>query len=318
MCEDTEEIYTPENECCPQCRPKENECHLVDCNPIDVDSCGSGETYVPEGECCERCRPVTKHQCLTCDTLPAGVRSYFDGCNNCHCDDNGNAACTEKACALPAFQDPFSCAYKCDGWQVTSRDGCETCACRGGQRVNCRKTKDCSVTNPDCRLVDCAQVQCDDDQVAVVPDGQCCPVCRRRGQCPDGTPQVDCFANPCANHKCNSDERCVPNYCGGCSAECKPIEQPTVCPDVECEDLDCDADEQYVKEGECCPSCRTTQEPCADVACDTSLCENGQPRGFYNGECCACPTSVVDPDDSSAPATFVALGAALLALIATF
>lgn len=44
--------------------------------------------------------------------------------------------------------------------------------------------------------------------------------CEASDICPDGSQPVKCDVNPCKFTKC-PNSNCVPNYCGGCNAECR-------------------------------------------------------------------------------------------------
>ncbi|CAH1251472.1 Hypp9069 [Branchiostoma lanceolatum] len=46
-------------------------------------------------------------------------------------------------------------------------------------------------------------------------------------QCPNGEFPVNCFVDPCAYTRCRDGFECVSNYCGGCNAECVPV-QPLI------------------------------------------------------------------------------------------
>ncbi len=58
-----------------------------------------------------------------------------DGCNSCSCND-GNVACTLRACALDAGPAPGSCTYDgktyANGATFRSTDGCNGCGCNDG------------------------------------------------------------------------------------------------------------------------------------------------------------------------------------------
>jgi len=82
---------------------------------------------------------------------PADCLTFFDGCNNCKCDGNGNiSSCTKKFCMekkepkcvksvedenKPNVEDP-----KCPADCATFFDGCNTCKCDGnGSVIGCTK-----------------------------------------------------------------------------------------------------------------------------------------------------------------------------------
>lgn len=55
---------------------------------------------------------------------------------------------------------------------------------------------------------------------------------RHQGQCPPGTPQVRCFADPCSVNRCPAypHARCVSNYCGSPANSSSPRFPPSVSP----------------------------------------------------------------------------------------
>ena len=61
------ELFTPEGECCPVCRPfPPLDCSLVRCA---IPFCINSELVTPRGECCPICQPVPPPDCFTknCD-----------------------------------------------------------------------------------------------------------------------------------------------------------------------------------------------------------------------------------------------------------
>jgi hypothetical protein len=118
--------------------------------------------------------------------FPAGATfPATDGCNNCTCLEDGQIACTEKAC-IDAGQ-PESCTYAGKAYPVgatfPATDGCNTCSCSTAG-------------------VACTKVACLDGGVA---DGGALAVC---------TPGQDqtCNENPAISSlrgKCQPDGTCV-------------------------------------------------------------------------------------------------------------
>lgn len=64
--------------------------------------------------------------------------------------------------------------------------------------------------------------QVDYSMIADVPDVRVGESSRRFRPCRP----VQCFANPCATVRCAAGTVCVANYCGGCSASCRPSGRP--------------------------------------------------------------------------------------------
>ena len=109
VCNEDEFSITPAGECCPKC-VKDPDCSNERCI---IPNCGANETVVIKpGECCGTCVPAlceeTQLDCIGCDSCETG--EYFDGCNDCTCDENGKATCTERACLI--LDEPF-CVPNC-------------------------------------------------------------------------------------------------------------------------------------------------------------------------------------------------------------
>jgi hypothetical protein len=219
-------ITTP----CPQFRCEKITCAVKPCH--DDEKCVDGPTQCITPPCPEfRCEPQGK--CFDCK-MP-GVKSYFDGCNQCTCQADGTASCTELAC-IALFQDPKQCAGHCDGF-LTEEDGtCGRCTCVGGQKTRCSK---CEV-GLTCKTVEgksqCAAVDppqtctvCSSDAVcrnADVPKGDECNTCK----CIDGK-KVQCTSRPCSA-QCKGVTQCA-----GSGRIC--IAEPKQCLTSPCDQFTC-------------------------------------------------------------------------------
>ena len=119
-------------------------CNNCGCNDEGFPFCTQRACGIDEIEevRCHTCPSPTASPLVSCDRCPCG---YFDGCNQCHCEDDGGAFCTEIFCleqtAVPQCnecpEDPRPCpkdARVCrDGTFVyrVAADGCafESCPC---------------------------------------------------------------------------------------------------------------------------------------------------------------------------------------------
>jgi hypothetical protein len=101
-------------------------------------SCGASESCI-NGQCVATSRAEALcagagSQCYSCKT--PGVKSYFDGCNQCSCQEGSTAAaCTKRACDA-VLPDPKSCAMQCDGARSQDDGVCGTCLCIGGDAAS--------------------------------------------------------------------------------------------------------------------------------------------------------------------------------------
>ena len=120
--------------------------------------------------------------------------------------------------------------------------------------------------------------------------------------CPPGVPVADCKVNPCDSHPCGDEEKCTPDYCGGCGHTC--TSPPGTC----VSNLDCGGDDFVCQpagdaEGGCLPHnvCvpkATEGEKCTGYVrweCDMRVCTQGlrcvsDPAGAENaGGVCRTP-----------------------------
>ena len=128
QCLEDEVLITKPGECCPECVP--SVCELP--TPPPTPEC----SYVFIWYCLSTFITYFEYMYIVgCDTCPRGA--FNDGCNDCECDGNGNADCTEKSCLVQG--QPF----------------CQ----------------------PDCSAVLCINLLCGPDETRITPAGQCCPVC---------------------------------------------------------------------------------------------------------------------------------------------
>ncbi|XP_019631664.1 PREDICTED: uncharacterized protein LOC109475460 [Branchiostoma belcheri] len=86
-------------------------------------------------------------------------------------------------------------------------------------------------------------------------------------QCPPGVTVYNCIVDPCTYTTCLVGTECVSNYCGGCNADCVPIE-PTPCPNGE-------------------PLVNCIQDPCVLVLCPAGTECVANYCGGCNAECIA-------------------------------
>ncbi|XP_078681206.1 uncharacterized protein LOC144916087 isoform X3 [Branchiostoma floridae x Branchiostoma belcheri] len=86
-------------------------------------------------------------------------------------------------------------------------------------------------------------------------------------QCPPGVTVYNCIVDPCTYTTCLVGTECVSNYCGGCNADCVPIE-PTPCPNGE-------------------PLVDCIQDPCVLVLCPVGTECVANYCGGCNAECIA-------------------------------
>jgi len=131
------------------------------------------------------------NMCSQCGNGP-----FYDGCNNCICDDTGRAACTRKSC-LPqdyAFSyclGPIKKEINCETCEegFFTPDGCNECTCLDDGTAACTD-RDCfpgldaycyAPPRISCDLVRCAEPpNCDllgaGFELFLRP-GECCPTC---------------------------------------------------------------------------------------------------------------------------------------------
>lgn len=130
----------------PRCNPEPVAC------PKDLKVCLDGSTVSrdPNNDCeFLPCPPVS------CKVCPFG---YNDGCNDCQCDEDGNASCTERFCLVQGepscFPEPVGCTddvFECPDGSFVSRDPENDC-----KFEECVLPDDCFELDG-CYLVDLSQ-----------------------------------------------------------------------------------------------------------------------------------------------------------------
>mmetsp|Transcript_12738 Transcript_12738/g.18762 ORF Transcript_12738/g.18762 Transcript_12738/m.18762 type:complete len:244 (-) Transcript_12738:188-919(-) len=141
-------------DCCPICDCDEIACIAKVCDEE------TETTYKNPGECCTQCEPTP-----TCDKC--GSNGYFDGCNTCLCDDNGNPSCSKRSCETNTK--PF-----CFEDETDEKDGvdvvvsCETCP-SGSYFDGCNE---CTCDDGDGMIAMCTEIACAEE---VVGEAKCHP-----------------------------------------------------------------------------------------------------------------------------------------------
>ena len=103
----------------------------------------------------------------------------------------------------------------------------------------------------------CPLIKCAKNYISVIPDGQCCPVCK---------PTLDCSNVMCA--ACMGGE--IPFFADGeCCPKCEP-EKLADCSLVRCAQPLCSEGYEPVKNG-CCETCQLKPD-CVEVQCITAPC----------------------------------------------
>jgi hypothetical protein len=109
--------------------------------------------------------------------------------NNTATNSTTGGACSDGSMPYTCLVDPCISATCLDG-QVCESDYCGSC------NAVCKK--------------------------AAVPPHDDAPRLPAPTSCADGSAPVQCFVDPCATARCGDGLKCASNYCGGCTAECKP------------------------------------------------------------------------------------------------
>lgn len=201
------------------------------------------------GACSDGSTPVNclVDSCISACCL-AGEVCEVDYCGGC------NAVCKKPApstwvpaptsCAdgselVQCFVDPCEAKQCAEGEQCV-RDYCGGCnaVCTKPPASDKTKSGACSdgSTPVNCLVDPCISATCLAGVVCEVDYcGGCNAVCKKpdgslppkdgadvSGACADGSqPDISCL-DPCSTARCGYGVRCVSNYCGGCTAECKP------------------------------------------------------------------------------------------------
>ena len=249
-------------------------CTLIGC--VDAGSDGAPDDVVGDFTCtAEGCVGSCTYEG---NVYPAGAAvPSNDGCNTCSCQQDGQVACTLRACGDASSDASSTCSYGGEtyssGATIPALDGCNTCTCTAngvactekacldsGQPGSCTyagtpylvgatfpATDGCNTCSCSTAGVACTKVACLDGGVA---DGGATGVC---------TPGQDqtCNENPAISSlrgKCQPDRTCL-------CASGAPNPSTGRCPDVT---TGC-----QISPGEFLPS--GTSFPCAD-GCNTCTC----------------------------------------------
>jgi hypothetical protein len=220
----------------------------------DAKPCDSDEVCVEEPKQCVttpcpqyRCDKVDSNTCFNCKTL--GVKSYFDGCNQCSCSSSGVATCTKLFCAA-LFRDPKQCGGHCDGFLTEDDGACGRCTCIGGEKTKCSK---CGVGSG-CRTDANGRSQC---SAVVLPKACDAKPCAADETCSEDPKQ--CFTTPCPQYRCDKIDS---NTCFDCKT-----------PNVK----------SYFDGCNQCTCSSTGEAACTELACDTSIPDPKQCRGQCDG-----------------------------------
>jgi hypothetical protein len=134
----------------------------------------------------------------------------------------------------------------------------------------------CGTVTVDCSTVKCAAAQCQDGEVAVVPEGKCCETCQKE--------TVDCAAVSCLAVECQEGQYIVTPE-GECCPQC--ADQPAECAQMECaEPLCIEGTLPTYVEGECCQQCKPAEMDCSTVRCASPNCGKDQVAFQPEGQCC--------------------------------
>jgi hypothetical protein len=222
-------------------------------------SCGATDTCI-NGACVaasrveSACGTNPTSPCYTCKT--PGVKSYFDGCNSCSCQNTDSAICTERACAA-VLPDPKSCQMQCDGARSQDDGVCGVCLCIGGEKTQCSK---CGVGSK-CSVNSAGKPEC----VAVVPPKNSCAdkPCASGETCIDEPKQ--CVTTPCPQYRCEkpNTSACASKPCGA-NEIC--TDEPKQCFTLPCPQYRCD------KKQAC--GCDDPSQKCArGLTCQDNTCQ---------------------------------------------
>mmetsp|Transcript_8458 Transcript_8458/g.18238 ORF Transcript_8458/g.18238 Transcript_8458/m.18238 type:complete len:594 (+) Transcript_8458:139-1920(+) len=236
------------NDGCNECACQPNGfpiCTMRACSPYDIQE--------------PKCHPKVDEE-VSCDTCASG---YFtpDGCNTCKCSDTGPAGCTKRAC-FPGLEPecigpPQDCRLvrcaappDCEGLGlgitlVPPNQCCPICVQPDGYGDDDDDDDD---EGPDCSAVSCLRPECENGQIPIVPEGECCP---------------ECSCQACATGEYND----------GCN-DCKCLDDGS----VDCTDWRC------FWQG--IPKCSEEEPDCSAVSCIVPECKEGQVPIVPKGECC--------------------------------
>eukprot|EP01134_Creolimax_fragrantissima_P005820 CFRG5820T1 len=149
---------------------------------------------------------------------PVGCKVFYDGCNDCQCDNNGNIkGCTKKACLIQ--EEPF-CK---ETFEETNIVTCATILCAPGHScIQLDPTMDAMCVS-DSPIVTCASVTCAHGHKCIQPDNT-----------KDATCVTDDHVVTCAAIRCDLAYKCEqldPKH----DATCIPDGPVATCASVLCE-----------------------------------------------------------------------------------
>ncbi|ELU12576.1 hypothetical protein CAPTEDRAFT_156919, partial [Capitella teleta] len=310
--------------CCDihECYAKETACSNVTCSQgSNVTSCPDDSAALSRklthGGCCE--------EPLRCECLPE------DRCSETKCRDGQVARWSAKASGVPGdCCDSYTCINDTDsGCQHAGQrhaegsswplDHCTTCVCNGGLTL--------------CSVVTCAEPEDHACGWMVVPQGQCCPVCKGRKKTHHKLLVYQfTLTTGCIDHKgelrynddtwlrdecvtCNCQEGrvyCVAQLCqprcahprkvpGVCCPVCDaPYTEVTSTPCVELDNCSLICEGGLLLDDDGCPTCQCsrqtgtpTENP--DDACLVLNCKYGMKRDPNGVEICECEEEPVAP-----------------------
>ena len=160
-----------------------------------------------------------------------------------------------KICPIPLcryfFTPPGKCCPQCGV-------DCSTVECR------CGRLDGFADVPEQCCQPRCGTPICGTNEVAVVPEGQCCPVC-----------QLDCTKTICNTlFTCGPlEEPVIPE--GECCERCVSICSGVICPSLH----DCPHEFIFTPKGECCPKCLMLELDCSKVLCAIEDCRPSEDAG---------------------------------------
>ncbi|XP_071941274.1 neurogenic locus notch homolog protein-like [Antedon mediterranea] len=244
------------------------------------------------GDLCQYVECPTSTPCLTAKCAH-GFIVDTNGCQTCNClpgpkpcpQDVQVYNCFVNPCdtaVCPANSDAICIANYCGGCNAVFYD-------TSGVEVNCAVV---------CKKIGCAN-PC---PFGSETDANGCPTCRclpNPAPCPKGKKPSKCKKNPCDGTTCevNPMTACVPNYCGGCSADFYDhnlnIDQECLqanCPQIRCANP-CPFGTEVTSEG--CPTCTCLPNP--------APCPNGRPPFACKRNPCDGTTCSVNPMTSCVP-----------------
>nr|XP_010967704.1 extracellular matrix organizing protein FRAS1 [Camelus bactrianus] len=207
-----------------------------------------------------------------------------DSCQNCRCHGD-IVICKPAVCRNP------QCAFeKGEVLQIPANQCCPECvpgtpgSCHHEKKIHAHGTEwasppcsVCSCTHGEVRCTPqpCPRLTCGHQELEVIPEGSCCPVCVGPGK-------------PCSyeGHVFQDGEDWRLSRCAKCTCR-NGVAQ---CFAAQCQPLFCNQDETVVRvPGKCCPQCSSRScaaagrvyehgEQWSENACTTCICDQGEVR----------------------------------------